>query len=88
MKIRQYDNHLLDREADFSNLRELLSIPFVRRWRQDPGFDHFAFSEFLGGSNYLLMAIFDDRARWYVVGMTDGLPPEPGLIWWQPPEKE
>ena len=69
---------------EWTTLPELLSIPFVARFRDDYSFEHFAFSP--SGDHWLLMAVYEGGHRWWVVGYLDELPREEGLIPWHPPE--
>lgn len=81
-QIRQHIPGFVDgiepAEATFSTLDELLSVPFVARFREivDPGkpFHRFSYSE----DGNLLMAEYDEGRSWWVVGYlreaVDGLP--------------
>ena len=83
MKIQRHGNGQ-PRVAEWTTLAELLAIPFVADWREDPGFDHYAFCLVI--DRWILMAILDEGKRWYVLGYLDQLPQEDGLIMWTPPE--
>lgn len=90
MKIRQHIPNFVSgiepETAEFTNLVELLSIPFVARFRDDYSFEHYAVSTHEPSDDWLLMAVYDAGHRWWVVGYMDGLPPEE-MIQWRPPEE-
>lgn len=82
MKIRQYRPSYFEgfenETCEFSNLEELLSIPWVKNF-QSEYFHRFSYSQ------NKLMAEYHEGKEWWVAGMLEGIPE--GLPKWEPVKK-
>lgn len=90
-QIRQHFPSFMDNckpeIAEFDTANELLAVDFVRN--RGEGFYRFSVSKYIGQGSWggLLIAEYDQGAKWFVVGyIRDPLPAEFGLPTWQPPD--
>lgn len=87
-EIRQHVPNFIQIEAEphraaFETLDELLLIPFVMRWSEDPS--HYRFVQDRGIGNWYLIAEQDNGTRWWVVGYLKEQ--VPGLPEWREPKR-
>ena len=81
--IEQYTPASIDADAEiaeFTTMADLIAIPFVQKFHDDPEFFRFSLEKY--GIPNLLMAEFDEGRRWLVVGLITGDPPD--LPAWEP----
>jgi hypothetical protein len=76
MKVLQYIPAFIEISAPFAgevqSLAELTGLDFVARFWREPGFYQFSKTPAAEGDDYLLMAEFEEGARWYVVARLSG----------------
>jgi len=83
--IRQHIPPFVDgvdpKKGTFRSLPELLQVPWVAAWTDDPNFHRFSVSD-----RTRLMAEFDGGKVWWVVGFLSEVPD--GLPVWEPKDKD
>lgn len=70
MKLKQHIPDFCDgfdrHEVEADTIEEILACPWVESWQRDDGFYRFEISE-----GRYLMAVFNNGAKWWVVGYFD-----------------